>query len=198
MSPHPVRLHVEPGRINRVQVVVRLATLAALAAIGCSSIYWVLYVALPVLAALLLSRDGAERYLAGDAPRIVRVLRWFAGAYAYLWLLTDTPPGAEASPVELTVDAGGRPAAASALFRVVTSLPALLLLAILSMVAAVLWIVGAIAILATERVPQAITDFIAMKLRYQFRLVAYHLSLVDEYPVLVDSPLPHTPHSGAA
>jgi hypothetical protein len=37
-----------------------------------------------------------------------------------------------------------------------------------------------------------------MKLRYQFRLVAYHLSLIDSYPLLVDSPLSHAPHSGAA
>ncbi len=59
------------------------------------------------------------------------------------------------------------------------------------------WIVGAIGILASERLPAAIADFIAMKLRYQFRLVAYHLSLVDAYPVLADPPLPHAPHSGA-
>jgi hypothetical protein len=199
MSPHPVRFQVEPSRLARVHVVIRLALLAALAAIGCSSVYWLLYLAVPAVAALLVSRDRAERYLGDDAPGVIRVLRWLAGAYAYLWLLTDAMPTSEVGgPVELAVEVGGKPTANSALLRLVTSLPALLLLAILSMAAAMLWIVGAVTILATERVPAAITGFISMKLRYQFRFVAYHLSLVDAYPVLADSPLTHTPHSDAA
>jgi hypothetical protein len=199
MSPHPVQFHVEPSRMHRVQVVVRLALLLALAAIGCSSVYWLLYLALPVVAALLVSRDGAVLYLGRDAPGVIRVLRWLAGAYAYLWLLTDALPTSEAGgPVELAVEVGGTPTPNSALVRLVTSLPALLLLAILSMAAVLLWMIGAIAILATERMPAAIADFISMKLRYQFRVVAYHLSLVDAYPALADSPLAHAPHSDAA
>jgi hypothetical protein len=199
MSFHPVQFHAERSRMQRVQVVVRLAILAALGAIGCSSVYWLIYLALPAIAAVLVSHNGAERYLREDAPPAVRILVWLAGAYAYLWLLTDSLPGTDTNaPVGLTVEVGGEPTAGSALLRLVTSLPALLLLAVLSMAAALLWIVGAVAILATQRMPAAIADFIAMKLRYQFRLVAYHLSLVDTYPLLVDSPLPHAPHSGAA
>jgi hypothetical protein len=198
MSSHPVQFHVERSRMQRMQVVVRLAILAALGAVGCSSVYWLIYLALPAVAAVLVSRDGAERYLRDDAPPAARVLVWMAGAYAYLWLLTDALPGSDASdPVELAVEVGGKPTAGSALLRLITSLPALLLLAVLSMAAVPLWIVGAIAVLATERMPAALADFIAMKLRYQFRLVAYHLSLVDAYPLLVDAPLPHAP-SGAA
>jgi len=199
MSPHPVQLHVEPSRRSRVHVVIRLALLAALAILGCSSVYWLAYLAVPAVVALRLSRDGAERYLGDDAPGIVRVLRWLAGAYAYLWLLTDAPPTSEAGgAVELVVEVGGTPTASSALMRLVTSLPALLLLAILSMAAALLWIFGALAILATERMPAAFTDFISMKLRYQSRVVAYHLSIVDAYPLLAESPLPHAAHSDAA
>jgi hypothetical protein len=198
MSPHPVQFHVEGSRMDRVHVAIRLVILAALAAIGCSSVYWLLYLVLPLVAALLVSRDGPGRYLTEDAPRIVRTLRWLSGAYAYLWLLTDRIPMAEASgPVELTVEVGGRPTAASALVRLLTSLPALLLLAVLSMVAAFTWILGAVAILATRRMPEAFADFLSLKLRYQFRIVAYHLSLVDAYPSLTSSPLPLTPHSDA-
>jgi hypothetical protein len=199
MIGHPVRFHVEPSRMDRVQVAVRLVLLTALAAIGCSSVYWVLYLALPVAAALLVSRDGPERYLRDDAPGIVRFLRWLAGAYAYLWLLTDALPTSDArGPVELEVEAGGRPTAGSALWRLVLSLPALLLLAILSMVASVLWILGAVAIVAVARTPAWIADFIAMKLRYQLRLTAYHLSVVDAYPSIADVSLPHAPPSGVA
>jgi len=182
--------------MQRVQVLIRLAVLVALGAIGCSSVYWLLYLALPVVAALLVSRDGADGYLGHDAPLIVRVVRWFASAYAYLWLLTDALPTSDGGgPVALAVDVGGRPTPGSALVRLLTSLPALLLLAILSMAAALLWIVAAIAVLVSERVPAAIADFIAMKLRYQFRVVAYHLSLVDAYPSLSELPLAGTPRS---
>jgi len=199
MSPHPVQFHVEPARMGRVQVVIRLAFLAAVAAIGCSSFYWLLYLLLPVLAALLISRDGAERYLREDAPGAIRILRWLAGAYAFLWLLTDTVPGSEGSAsVELTVRPEGKPTPGFALLRIFTSLPALLGLAILSMAAALLWIIGAIWIVVAGRVPAPIADFIAMKLRYQFRLVAYHLSLVDAYPGIDAASLPHAPHPGAA
>jgi hypothetical protein len=65
------------------------------------------------------------------------------------------------------------------------------------MIAAVLWVIGALAILATRRVPTAIAEFVAMKVGYQFRLVAYHLSLVDAYPSLADLRAGHLPRSDA-
>lgn len=198
MTRQPVQFRVESAPMSRTQVVVRVVLLLALATVGCSSLYWLLYLALPAIAALIISRDGAEGYLANHAPRIVRVLRWAAAAYAYLWLLTDDVPSANGDgPVELTVDAGGSPTVSSALRRLLTSLPALLLLAALSMIAAVLWVIGALAILATRRVPTAIAEFVAMKVGYQFRLVAYHLSLVDAYPSLADLRAGHLPRSDA-
>lgn len=183
MLAHPVHLEIEhPNRTARIHVFTRLALLAAFAALGCSGIYWFLYLALPALAALAVLRKDGDRYLAEDAPRIVRVLRWFASAYAYLWLLTDVLPTADGGPVDLRVEAGGRPTAVSALLRLVFSLPALLLLALLSVAAGILWLVGAVLILIRERIPGAVVDFLAFTLRFQFQLVAYHLSLVEAYP----------------
>lgn len=190
---------VEPSRLRRLHVAIRLAALVTLGSIGCSSAYWVLYLALPVLAALLISRDGARGYLNRDAPVTIGVLRWLAMAYAYLWLLTDALPAADVrGPVELSIEVSGQPTAGSALKRLIASFPALVLLVVMSIIAVPFWIVGAVMVLAAERVPPAITDFIAMKLRYQFRLVAYHLSLVEAYPVATDSGQPHTPRTGAA
>jgi hypothetical protein len=196
MSPHPVELRIEPSRIARVQVLVRLAIVAALAALGCSSLYGPIYLALPAAAALVVSRDGGKRYLEADAAGAIRALRWLAGAYAYLWMLTDALPTAEPGGAsDLTVDVGGKPSVGSSLARLVTSLPALLVLVILSMAAAVLWVVGAVSVLVTGEMPSPIREFIAVVLRFQFRCVAYHLSLVDVYPVLIDTELPHAPHS---
>ena len=189
---HPVQLQVQlPERMQRVHVVIRLVLLAALGTLGCSSLYWILYLALPGIAALLLS-EGADRYFADEAPGIVRMLRWLASAYAYLWLLTDAAPtSATPHAVELQIEAGGRPDASSALLRLVKSIPALLLLALMSFAASVLWVVEAIIVLVRARPSAAISDFLALTLRYQFRLIAYHLSLVDRYPSLESGPVEH-------
>jgi hypothetical protein len=200
MNPHPVRLQVEPPPVmDRIHVAIRLVLLIALGAIGVSSLYWVLYLALPAVAALLLSSKGAERYLAEDAPGMVRLLRWLAGAYAYLWLLTDEfPTSASRASVELAVEPGGTPTAASALWRLISSLPALILLAVLSVLAGLVWLIGAIFILARRRLPRVLGNFLSSTLQLQFRLVAYHLSLVDRYPSWEEAPLAAAPHSGAA
>jgi hypothetical protein len=180
-----------------VHVLIRIALLVALGAVGCSSVYWLLYLALPAIAALLIAKKGSERYLAEEGPAIVRVLRWLAAAYAYLWLLTDAVPTSEAGgPVELEITTGGSPKTGSALLRLISSLPALLLLAVLSLAAALLWPIGAVVILAYRRTPTAVADFLTLKLRYQFRLVAYHLSIVDAYPSL-EVPVTNVAHPGA-
>jgi hypothetical protein len=169
--------------MDRSHVLIRLVLLVVLGAAGLSSVYWLLYLALPVVVALIVSDQGFERYMEQHGPRAVPVLRWIAGAYAYLWLLTDEMPKSEpGGAVELEIDLHGEPTMHSAMVRVVTSLPALVLLAVLSSVSVIFWVLGAIAILVTRRVPAAFADFITMTLQYQLRLIAYHLSLVDTYP----------------
>jgi hypothetical protein len=69
---------------------------------------------------------------------------------------------------------------------------------VLSIAATLLWIVAALSILLAQRVPEAIHRFLALVLAYQFRLVAYHLSLVDAYPALGEAKAPSLPHPGAA
>jgi hypothetical protein len=186
-ASHPVSVEVELGsRLSRIHVLVRVALVAAFGTIGCSSLYWLLYLALPAAATLLILQRGGERYAREVGPWVVRVLRWLAGAYAYLWLLTDalptTKPGEGA--VRLEIEPGYVPAPASALSRIISSLPALVLLAVLSVVAVVLWLVGAVVVLVKERMPPAIAGFLALTVRFQFRLAAYHLSLSDRYPSL--------------
>jgi hypothetical protein len=180
-------------------VAIRLLLLVALGAIGCPSIYWLAYLALPALAALLILQKGAERYLVEDAPRITRALRWLAAAYAYLWLLTDTLPSTSTDlPVVLEIDSGGSPTAASALLRLVRSLPAWVLLLLFSFVAGMLWFFAAVSVLVSQRIPPALGEFLAATLRYQFRLLAYHVSLVDRYPVFELANLPHPSAPSAA
>ena len=85
-------------------------------------------------------------------------------------------------PVRFEVETSGSPSAGSALGRLILSLPALAVWIVLSFASGVLWFAAALCVLASERVPAALSDFIEATLRYQFRLFAYHLSLVDRYP----------------
>lgn len=199
MKPHPVHLEVNalPSR-ERVHLAIRLVLLAALSALGCSSVYWLAYLALPALAALSIARDGTQAYLNDRAPLIVRGLRWLASAHAYLWLLTDALPSKSDGPVRFEVAIGGSPSAGSALARLIKTLPALLVLVVLSIVASVLWIAAAVCVLACARMPLALADFIESTLRYQFRLLAYHCSLVDRYPSFESSRVFPSPRSGVA
>lgn len=177
----------------------RLLLLLALGSIGCSSVYWLAYLLLPALAALLIQQKGAERYVVEDAPAITRALRWLAAAYGYLWLLTDELPStSSASPVTLEIDASGSPTATSALLRLVQSLPALLLLILFSSIAGFLWIFAALSVLVSQRVPPALGEFLTATLRYQFRLIAYHLSLVERYPAFDLASLSQSSASSAA
>src|SRR5205814_8440412 len=115
----------------RLHVVIRLALLLALTTLGFSSIYWCLYLALPAIVAVVLTNESGASYLADDGPRIGRVLPWVATTYAYLWFLSNELPTADGSPVELQIETSGTPTVGSALGRLVTSLPALLLVSVL-------------------------------------------------------------------
>lgn len=192
MIDHPVQLEVLLStRTARLHVLTRLALLLAVGSVGISALYGALYLALPALVSLLVAQKGAEAYRTEYAPKLVAVLRWFAAAYGFMWMLTDVLPTAQGHPVDLRVEVSGRPTVGSALLRVVASLPALLLLTILSAAASLLWIVAAVVVVVRERMPAGIARFIAATLRFQFRLAAYHLSLVDRYPSLHDGTISH-------
>jgi hypothetical protein len=188
MSPHPVSLQVTRSlHRERIQVLIRMALLIALGAIARSSICWIAYFVLPALAAILIQQKGGEGYLAQDGPRIRRVLHWLAGAYAYLWLLTDALPSAEGGSVMLEIEPDGTPSAGAAVSRLIRSLPALVVGMVLSFAAAFVWIVAASCTLINEEVPASVADFLTATLRFQFRFFAYHLSLVERYPAFESS-----------
>lgn len=197
---HPVRFHIEPTRPterDRTHVVIRLLLLVALGAVGFSSLYWIVYLAIPAGAALVLSQAGSERYLRDTAPRLVVALRWIAQAYAYLWLLTDRVPTGDAprnaaDGFDFAVECSGAPTPQSALMRLFTSLPALVAVIVLSFIGGFVWLFGAVAILVTRRMPLAAFDYLASTLRYQMRLVAYHASLTDAYPAVTEAAEPRT------
>lgn len=195
MPSYPVHFSVtRPARFDRVQIALRVALLAILSFVGLTMgvIFSVLYLALPVIAAVMLSQGGASRFLADGATRLSRGLRWVMGAYAYMNLLTDRLPGGDAGgSVSFAVAPGAWSASngsasglsvKTALLRLLYSLPSAVILGVLNVVAWFVWLSAALLIVLTESYPEGLYDFQCGVLRWQARLFAYHALLVEAYP----------------
>ena len=70
----------------------------------------------------------------------------------------------------------------TALSRLLTSIPSGIVLCFLWFVSGILWLFAAVAVLLGAAMPGSILAFQRGVLRWQARLVAYHASLVEEYP----------------
>ena len=200
MSPDLVIDLEAPPRFKRIGLLLRLL-IAISAGSVLHAIGWpgaVLYFALPTLAAVLISQHTAAGYFTRDAPALTRVLSWLVGFHAYMGLVSDRfPLAASDEPVRLEGAPRGTPTLGSAVARIVTSLPALIVLWLLSIVSSILWLLAAIAILFVEHYPPSWWRFQCGVLRFGARLLIYHASLDDETPpIRVD--LGPSPHVAAA
>ena len=182
---YPVQLDVtSPLRYERIQLVLRFAIALALGWLG-SITGWLpglVFFALPVIAATVVSTRGAQRYLDDVAPTLWRAIRWLLALWAYMLLLVDRFPAGEVTDVQVNVQVGAHPTTGSTLLRLITSIPSAFVLGILGIVSSVLCVVGVVTILIDGQVPRAILAFQRGMLRWQARLWAYHASMVDEYP----------------
>ena len=86
----PVTFDIDrPPFFQRAHVFLRVGLLVVIGWLGHPA-FGLLWLGLPVAAAILLSQKGAQRYLDEDGPTITRVLGWIVAVVAYLALLTDT------------------------------------------------------------------------------------------------------------
>lgn len=186
---------------DRAQVVIRILILIVLALLGISgSIELVLYIGIPVLAAVLISQKGADRYVAEAGDNMTAWLRFIIGFYAYIGLLTDRLPGSEMKQI-MTFDVSptDEPTVGGVLVRIITAIPHAIVLWILGIVAVILMIIAAIMILVQETYPDSIFRFLRGYLRWVARLFAYLAGLVQEYPpfALDTGPEPMVTQPGA-
>jgi len=183
---YPVTFNIEqPATFNRVQVALRLAIVIVLAILGNALgwIYGLIYLAIPVLAAVLISQKGSEKYLEESRTGMQRWLRFIIGFYSYLHLLTDRiPEDKPDDPVRYEIAPNGSPSVGQALLRIILAIPHVIVLFFLGIVAAILILIAAIMILVQESYPAGIYGFLRGYVRWQARLLAYMASLVDEYP----------------
>jgi hypothetical protein len=182
---YPVSVEVtSPPRFDRVQLLLRFALGIGLGWLGITAgwLVGVLFVVLPLIAAITISSVSGERYTAEIAPRMERALTWLLQLSAYMMLLVDRFPAGEDAPVRIGYRYTGRPTAGSALLRLLTSIPSGVVLCFLWFVSGVLWMVSAVTVLFAESVPGSILAYQRGVLRWNARLVAYHASFVEEYP----------------
>ena len=182
-TAYPVTFDVDrPEKLERPHVFLRILV-AVIVYTAASWILGVVYLAVPVVAAILVSQKGGEKYLAEDGPRVTGWLRWIVSFYAYLGILTDRFPTEKPEEiVRFEVQTGGSPTVGSALLRLIYSIPSAIVLSILSIVSAVIWLIAAVMVLIQENYPEGLYDFQRGILRWEARLLGYHASLVEQYP----------------
>jgi hypothetical protein len=177
-----------PERFRRVQLAIRILAFIVIGVIGLSLglVFLVAYLALPVVAAARVAggKDGAG-YLEDDGPRVAAALRWFAAVYAWFGLVTDRIPlRRPEETVRVVIEREGEPEAGSALWRIVTGIPSVLVLWVLGFFGMFVWIWSAIRILVSERVGDTALWYLTGLQRWAVRLLAYQASLVERYPPL--------------
>lgn len=182
MAVYPVVFNVSrPERFERPQVFLRILVLVILSIVG--SVLWLIYLGVPVLAAIFISQKDGERYISEDAPRVTGWLRWIVAIFSYIAFLTDRfPTERPEQAVTFEVTPGGSPSAGSALLRLIYSIPSALALALLMIASAIVWIIAAVMVLIREDYSDSLYNFQEGVIRWEARLLAYHASLVEQYP----------------
>lgn len=177
----PVTFEVErPPVFQRAHVFLRIALLVVIGWIGHP--FGLLWLGLPVVAAILVSQKGGQRYLDENGATVTRVLNWILDLVAYLALLTDELPGQTKHPVRFQVERSGSPTTGSALLRILYAIPSLIVLAILTFVGAIVWVIAAVLVIVNESYPESLWRFLLGLVRWEAWLLAYLASLVDRYP----------------
>ena len=133
-----------------------------------------IWLGIPVLAAVLISQKGAEKYLAESGDNMTKWLGIIVAVYAYFGLLTDKLPMSEPrDTLRFDVHASGAPSIGQALLRIIMVIPHLIVLAFLGFVAGLLIFVAAIMILIQESYPAGIYGFLRGYMRWHARVLAY-------------------------
>jgi hypothetical protein len=201
---YPATFDVQPpaGQLDKGQVVLRIVIVIVIGWLA----NWVMgagYWLLPIIAAVMISQKGAQKYLEESEKGPVRWIRYLMGFFTYISLASDKLPFDDPDSVNFKVRTTGSPTVGNALLRIILAIPHAFVLGLLGIAFVVVWIIAAISILINGTYPDWAFNFIRGYLRWNARLLAYMASLVDEYPPFSFSddsgaPAPATPPAAAA
>jgi hypothetical protein len=180
-EPYPVTFDVvRPPRFQRVHVFLRIVLLVVIGWIAHP--IGLLWLGVPLVAAVLISQKGGQRYLDEEGSTVTRILGWILELGAYVTLVSDRLPGDRESTVSFHVERTGSPTLGSALMRIVAVIPSLIVLAVLTFVGAFVWAIAVVCVLVNETYPHGMWRFLLGIVRWQACVLAYLASLVDRYP----------------
>jgi len=175
----------QPERYDRVQIAIRVL-IVIVGSVLVGALGWLpgaLYLAIPILAAILISQKGAQTYFAESERNMAMWLRYIVAIYAYLGLLTDKLPNEDPrQTLRFEVAPSGEPTPGGVLLRIITAIPHYIVLALLSIVAVLLVLIAAIMILINETFPSGIYDFLRGYLRWEARVLGYLAGFDQNYP----------------
>ena len=173
-----------PQAYDRAQVVIRILIVLVLSIVG--ALGWIgglLYLGIPIAAAILISQKGARGYLDDAENNTAKWLRWLAAFLAYLYMLTDRfPSGDPAQDVRLEFRPDAEPSVGHVLLRIILAIPHAILLGLLGIVAFILVVISGIMVLFGARVPDGIIGFQRGYLRWNARMYGYLAGLAQAYP----------------
>jgi hypothetical protein len=169
-----------PPAFRRARVFLRIVLLVIIGWIAHP--IGLLWLGIPVVAAILVAQKGGQRYLDEEGPAVTGVLNWILDLVAYLALLTDRLPGEGGHSVRFQVERLGSPTMGSALLRILYAIPSLIALAILAFFGAIVWVFAVVLVLLSESYPESVWRFLRGIVCREAWLFAYLASLVERYP----------------
>lgn len=164
----------KPAKFTRPNVFIRIIGAFILGIVN-----WLVIVLLPIYAAIQISSQK-EKYL--ENATVKGWLKSYVGLCAYVYLLTDEFDGTKDPTFKFDVTPGGTPSVGGALLRWIFGIPHLLIIGVLGWLASIIWLIGSIMILLNETYADGLFDIQRGVVRWIARYVAYHASLVQEYP----------------
>lgn len=147
-----------------------------------SGVVGLIWWALPIFGAILISQKGAQKYLEEAEKGPVTWIRLVLGFWTYAALLSDKLPLENPSEVGFKVQTNGSPSVGQALLRIILVIPHAFVLAILGWIAGIVWVITAISVLMSGSYPEFAYNYFRGYFKWLARVLAYLGSLVDEYP----------------
>lgn len=219
MAAYPVTFDIQhQEKYDRTHVFIRIVLFVVVGVLfsfvkPLSAVSGLLYLAVPVVAAILIAQKGAAAYFAERETNMVKWLRWLFALSAYVSMLTDRLPNENPKEtLRFEVTPVGEPTAGSVLLRIILAIPHAIVLALLGIVAGILIIIAAIMVLAQEKYPEGIFNFLRGYERWNARVYGYMAGFAQDYPPFAFdtgpeegappiaasvAPIPSPPHSDA-
>jgi hypothetical protein len=184
MTARPVVFDLErPATMSRAHIFLRILMFVILSWVaGSGGGLGLVYLGLPVAAAILISQKGGDRYLNEEGDRVTGWIAFIVSVLSYLALLTDELPSGGRRPVRLEITRSGSPTVGSSLLRIIKAIPSALVLTLIGIVGWIVWLLSAVFILLNERYPESLWNFQRGVVRWEARLLGYLASLIETYP----------------